>query len=124
MKQLTSGAEPSPDFTPIAHWLGASDPANFEFVFWSMFIIITILSIIVFNLGFARKLPLFKNIIVYAVMLFGNMFITFFALTLPIIESLGIAALILGIYKLQLNRHKRETEDSELEESETEDIRP
>lgn len=122
MIHFSSGAEPSPDFTPIAHWLGASDPANFEFVFWSMFIMITVLSIIVFNLGFARKLPLLKNIVVYAVMLVGNMFITFFALTLPIIESLGIAAIILGVYKLQLNRHKREK--SEEDESETENTHP
>ncbi|AOM83309.1 YlaH-like family protein [Salisediminibacterium beveridgei] len=118
MIHLSSGAEPSPDFTPIAHWLGASDPANFEFVFWSMFIMITVLSILVFNLGFARKLPLFKNIVVYAVMLFGNMFITFFALTLPIIESLGIAAVILGVYKLQLNRHKRERGEGDQSEKE------
>lgn len=117
MKLLSNGAEASPDFTPIAYWLGASDPENFVFVFWSMFIIINVLSVLVFNLGFARKLPIIKNIVIYSVMLFGNMFITFFALTLPIIESLGVAALILGIYKLQLNRHQ----DSETEtETETE----
>ena len=112
---LSNGAEASPDFTPIAYWLGASDPENFVFVFWSMFIIINLLSILVFNLGFARKLPLIKNIVIYAVMLFGNMFITFFALTLPIIESLGVAALILGIYKLQLNRHKENESETDIQ---------
>lgn len=103
----------SPDFSPIAHWLGASDPENFIFVFWSLYIIINVLSIIVFNLGFARKLSLLKNIVVYSVMLFGNMFITFLALTLPVIESLFLAALVLGVYKIQLKRHKQAEAEAE-----------
>lgn len=100
----------SPNMTPLAELLGASDPENFLTVFWILYIIINVLSIIVFNLGFARKLPLLKNIVIYAVMLFGNMFITFFAFTLPIIESLFLAGLVLGIYKFQLKRHKRNEE--------------
>jgi hypothetical protein len=104
---------PSPNFSPIAEWLGAADPSNFVMVFWIMYIIINALSILVFNLGFARKLPLLKNVVIYAVMFFGNMFITLFALTLPVIESLGIAALVLGMYKFQLRRHKQEEASEE-----------
>ncbi|MCR6095899.1 YlaH-like family protein [Salipaludibacillus agaradhaerens] len=105
----------SPDLTPIAEWLGAQDPDNVVFAFWIMYIIVNVLSVIVFNLGFARKLPLLKNVIIYGLMFFGNIFMTFLALALPIIESLFIAALVLGIYKLQLRRHQRAdtTEQSE-----------
>ncbi|PRO64853.1 hypothetical protein C6I21_12685 [Alkalicoccus urumqiensis] len=99
--------------TPIAEFLGANDPENFLIAFWILYAIINILSIVVFNLGFARKLPLLKNVIVYGAMFFGNMFITFLAYTLPIIESLFIAAVILAVYKLQLRRHKQhEPEES------------
>lgn len=109
------GGEPTPDFTPIAEWLGAANPEeNFVMAFWVMYIIINLLSILVFNLGFARKLPILKNVVVYAVMFFGNMFITFFAFTMPIIESLMIAAVVLGIYKLRFRRHQQaEATDSQ-----------
>ncbi|UTR15229.1 YlaH-like family protein [Salipaludibacillus sp. LMS25] len=105
----------SPKLTPIAEWLGAQDTDNAVFAFWIMYIIVNVLSVIVFNLGFARKLPLLKNVIIYGLMFFGNMFMTFLAFALPIIESLFIAALVLGIYKLQLRRHQRTdtTEQSE-----------
>ncbi|PYZ93285.1 hypothetical protein CR194_08815 [Salipaludibacillus keqinensis] len=110
---FASTATPAPDMSPLAQWLGATDPNNFVMAFWIMYVIINALSILVFNLGFARKLPLLKNVVIYAVMFFGNMFITLLALTLPIIESLFIAALVLGVYKLQLRRHKREEANEE-----------
>ncbi|WP_096189272.1 YlaH-like family protein [Evansella halocellulosilytica] len=104
----TSTLESAPNMTPIAEWLGATNPENFLFAFTVLYIMTNVLTIIVFNLGFARKLPILKTVIVYVMMLFGNIFITFLALTLPIIESLFVAALVLGVYKLQLRRHKKE----------------
>ncbi|SES39555.1 YlaH-like family protein [Salipaludibacillus aurantiacus] len=116
MLSAVNNTEPvAPDMTPIAQWLGATDPENFLFAFVIMYIIINALSILVFNLGFARKLPVLKNVVIYAVMFFGNIFITFLALSLPIIESLFIAALVLGIYKFQLKRHKNDEQKSEEE---------
>lgn len=105
--------KPSVDVSPIAQLLGAGDPNNFVMAFWVMYIIVNALSILVFNLGFARKLPLLKNVVIYVLMFIGNMFMTLLALTLPIIESLFIATLVLGIYKLQLKRHKQEQENDE-----------
>ncbi|MDG5789468.1 YlaH-like family protein [Evansella sp. AB-P1] len=105
----------SPNMTPIATWLGATDPENFLFAFAILYLIVNVLTIVVFNLGFARKLPLLKLIVVYSVMLFGNILITFLAFTLPIIESLFVATLVLGVYKLQLKRHKQEIAKSESE---------
>ncbi|QKS71563.1 YlaH-like family protein [Paenalkalicoccus suaedae] len=104
---------PAPEMTPIATFLGAEDPSNFLFAYIILYLIINALSILVFNLGFARRLPILQTVIVYVLMFFGNIFITLFALTLPIIESLFIAALILGIYKFQLRRHKKELAEEE-----------
>ncbi|CAM3961636.1 YlaH-like family protein [Alkalicoccus chagannorensis] len=109
--------QPSPDtefnVSPMAEFLGGADAENFLFVFFALFIIINLLSVIVFNLGFARKLPPLKNAIVYSVMFFGNFFLTFLALFMPIAESLVIAAVVLGVYKLQLRRHQAEEGQSD-----------
>lgn len=102
----------APNMTPIAEWLGATNPENFLVAFVALYIIVNVLTILVFNLGFARKLPVLKTIVVYVMMLFGNIFLTFLALTLPIIESLAVAAIVLGLYKLQLRRHKQESSEA------------
>ncbi|WP_018921410.1 YlaH-like family protein [Salsuginibacillus kocurii] len=69
---------------------------------------VIIMSIVVFNLGFARKLPLLKNVIVYAALIIGAFPITIFAVGMPIVESLIISALVLGIYKIRLRSHKKD----------------
>ncbi|WP_084405700.1 YlaH-like family protein [Alteribacter aurantiacus] len=94
--------------TPIAELFGAQDPTNFLFAYWALFVIVNILSVLVFNLGFARKLPILKNVVIYLVMLFGNMFITFLAFSMPIIEALFIAAIVLGVYRFQMRKRKQE----------------
>uniref|UniRef100_UPI00406C0E23 YlaH-like family protein n=1 Tax=Metasolibacillus sp. FSL K6-0083 TaxID=2921416 RepID=UPI00406C0E23 len=71
-------------------------------------LVIFALSALVFKLGFARELPLMKNIIIYTFLFVGCILLTFFAFFLPMIEGLVIAALILIIYKTRLWREKRE----------------
>src|SRR5690554_1976872 len=100
--------EGSINVTPVAQWLGAENPENFFSVFPILYLIVCVLTIVVFNLGFARKLPLLKQAIVYAALLLGNILLTLLAITLPIIESLFIAVLVLSIYKIRLLVHKRE----------------
>ena len=73
-----------------------------------VFILVFILSAIVFKLGFARELPLLKNIIIYTFLFLGCIMLTFFAFFLPMIEGLIVAALILIVYKSRLWREKRE----------------
>ena len=73
-----------------------------------VFILVFILSAIVFKLGFARELPLMKNIIIYTFLLLGCIMLTFFALFLPMVEGLIVAALILIVYKSRMWREKRE----------------
>ncbi|MGJ9383934.1 hypothetical protein CR203_02180 [Salipaludibacillus neizhouensis] len=108
MYLATTAKTVSPNLAPIAEWLGASDPENAVMAYFVMYLIINALSIVVFNLGFARKLPILKTVVVYVVMFLGNFIITILSFSLPIIESLLIAAVILGVYKIQLRRHKKE----------------
>ncbi|WP_240375054.1 YlaH-like family protein [Bacillus piscicola] len=81
--------------------------------FWLLYVAIVIMSIIVFNLGFARKLPILKNVIVYSGLLIGALILTIFAIGMPVVESLIAAALVLGIYRIRLHRHKKEQHNQE-----------
>ncbi|WP_342512730.1 YlaH-like family protein [Sporosarcina sp. FSL K6-1522] len=72
--------------------------------------LVFIMSAIVFKLGFARQLPLLKNIIIYAFLFIGCLVLTFLALFLPIVEGLIVAALILIIYRVRrMNEHKEDS---------------
>ena len=81
---------------------------NYDAAGYVVFILVFILSAIVFKLGFARELPLMKNIIIYTFLFLGCIMLTFFAFFLPMIEGLIVAALILIVYKSRMWREKRE----------------
>lgn len=83
---------------------------SYEVAGYVVFILVFILSAIVFKLGFARELPLLKNIIIYTFLFLGCIMLTFFAFFLPMIEGLMVAALILIVYKSRMWREKREQE--------------
>ncbi|MBW8348678.1 YlaH-like family protein [Bacillus sp. IITD106] len=74
---------------------------------WLLWLTITGLSILVYKLGFAKKLPILKSAIIYLFLIVGCLFLTFLAIFLPITEGLMVAALILIIYKIRLNREKK-----------------
>lgn len=74
---------------------------------WLLYITIIVLCIIVFKLGFAKKLPLIKSAVIYLFLILGCTVLTFFAVFLPITEGLVVAALILIVYKIRLNQQKK-----------------
>ncbi|MCM3587044.1 YlaH-like family protein [Mesobacillus maritimus] len=78
---------------------------------WMLYLTILLLSILVYKLGFAKKLPIGKAIIIYLFLGFGCTFLTFLGIFLPIAEGLVVAALILIIYKLRLRLHKKQEMD-------------
>ncbi|KOP81934.1 hypothetical protein AMS60_05205 [Bacillus sp. FJAT-21945] len=80
---------------------------NSEVGMWLLYLTIVVLCIIVFKLGFAKKLPIAKSIIIYLFLILGCTILTFFAVFLPIAEGLVIAALILIIYKIRLHQTKK-----------------
>ncbi|YCA45855.1 YlaH-like family protein [Bacillus sp. JZ8] len=80
---------------------------NPEAGMWLLYFTILLLAIIVYNLGFARKLPIIKNVIIYALLAFGCTILTFFGAFLPVAEGLLIAAIVLGVYKVRLHQAKK-----------------
>ncbi|MRX71678.1 hypothetical protein GJU40_05750 [Bacillus lacus] len=72
-----------------------------------LFTVILALSILVFKLGFAQKLPPLKAGIIYLFLFLGSSVLTFLGAFLPVAEGLMIAALILIIYKIRLHRSKK-----------------
>lgn len=78
-----------------------------------LFVLIFILSAIVYKLGFSRKLKLLQTLIIYLFLFLGCLILTFLAFFLPIAEGLIVAALILIIYRVRrMNEYKGEKEDS------------
>ncbi|WLR52183.1 YlaH-like family protein [Bacillus tianshenii] len=70
------------------------------------------LSILVYKLGFAKKLPVLKNVIIYSVLAFGCTVLTFLGVFLPVAEGLVIAALVLGVYKLRLKQSQKQEKEA------------
>lgn len=81
---------------------------SYEIAGYMLFLLVFILSAIVYKLGFAKKLKLSQNIVIYVFLFLGCILLTFFALYLPMVEGLIVAALILIVYKTRLWREKRE----------------
>lgn len=75
---------------------------------WLLYLTIVVLSIVVYKLGFAQKLPLGKSAVIYFFLLVGCTFLTFLGVFLPVAEGLVVAALILIIYKIRLRQSKKQ----------------
>lgn len=70
--------------------------------FLTLYAITTVLLMIVYNLGFARKLPVLKSIIVYIALAAGAFPLAFLGIALPVVESLLIATVVLTIVRLRM----------------------
>ncbi|CEI84430.1 membrane protein [Oceanobacillus oncorhynchi subsp. incaldanensis] len=82
-------------------------------IFWIFYVMNLILSAIAYQLGFAKKLPIAKNIIVYILLMVGTFVITIFStvMRMPTIECLIIIILVLGIYRFRLHRERKNRSD-------------
>ncbi|RDI47604.1 YlaH-like family protein [Falsibacillus pallidus] len=86
---------------------------NPELGMWLLYITFIALSILVYKLGFALKLPVLKSVVIYIFLILGCTLLTFLGIFLPVGEGLVVAALILIIYKIRLhNQKKMEAEQS------------
>ncbi|SDL78247.1 YlaH-like family protein [Sediminibacillus halophilus] len=75
--------------------------------FLLLYLTIGILLAICYKLGFARKLPLLKSLIVYIFLFIGAFIIAMLGLKLPMAECLVIIALVLGIYRFRLAQDRK-----------------
>lgn len=86
-----------------------------DHVFVSLYVLNLIFSISAYKLGFARKLPLLKSILVYFVLAIGVFVLTFFnilgpmlnGMVAPVTEVLIITSLVLGIYRYRLHKTRQ-----------------
>lgn len=81
---------------------------SYEIAGYVTFILVFLLSALVYKLGFAKQLKFGQNVVIYIFLFLGCIVLTFLALFLPMIEGLVVAALILILYKNRLWREKRE----------------
>ncbi len=75
---------------------------------WLLYGTIVLLSIIAYQLGFARKLSLIKTVIVYIFLFLGCTVLTFLAVFLPVAEGLFVICLAMFIYRLRKAWDKKE----------------
>lgn len=75
---------------------------------WLLYFTILALSVLVYKLGFAKKLPPLKAGIVYLFLALGCTVLTLLGAFLPIAEGLVVAALVLILYKVRLYKTKQE----------------
>ncbi|KKB39208.1 hypothetical protein QY97_00110 [Bacillus thermotolerans] len=80
---------------------------------WVYWATIILLCIVVYNLGFAKKLSVIQNIVIYVSLIAGSLLLLILSYQLPVVESLFVAALVLGVYKLRLKLHKQENEEGQ-----------
>lgn len=84
-----------------------------DHVFWILFGLNLIFGAISYKLGFARKLPLLKDVFVYIMLAVGTYILTIFSIFgLPITESLVIIAIVLAIYRFRLHQQRKERNKS------------
>jgi hypothetical protein len=76
--------------------------------FWLLYALVVLMSVIVYHLGFARKLPILKSAVIYVMLLIGSIPITLFAIGMPVVESLMVAALVFGIYRYRLAKSQKQ----------------
>lgn len=82
---------------------------SYDVAGYVLFLTIFLLSVLVYKLGFAKKLRLGQNIVIYTFLFVGCVVLTFLAFFLPVVEGLIVAALILIIYKIRLRLEKKQS---------------
>ncbi|WP_017727150.1 YlaH-like family protein [Halalkalibacterium ligniniphilum] len=96
-------------------WIARGVVENPWFGFYT-YLLMVALTILVFNLGFARKLPLLKSIIVYVVLVLGCLVFWTIEFVFPqsyITAILAITAVILGAYRFRLHQHRKKERQHE-----------
>ncbi len=80
---------------------------NPEIGMWLLYGFIYLLCVLVYKLGFAKKLPILKSAVIYLILALGCTALTFLGIFLPVAEGLVAALVVLGIYKFRLNQSKK-----------------
>lgn len=74
---------------------------------WFLFIAIYLLAVLSYVLGFARKIKLWQNVVIYVLMFIGCLPLTLFGAFYPVAECMLVIALVMGIYRYRLHQDKK-----------------
>lgn len=89
-----------------------------DHIFGIFYVLNFIFGIIAYKLGFARKLPILKSLVIYALLAIGTFILTIFSIMrLPMTESLIIVSLVMGIYRFRLHRERQRKQTSQNHQS-------
>lgn len=71
--------------------------------FWITYFVILMMTAIIFKVAFARRLPILKTIVVYAVLAIGCYFFTIMhILRFPVMPALAITLVIIAVARLRM----------------------
>lgn len=76
--------------------------------FWLLYAAVVIMSALVYHLGFAKKLKVWQQIVIYVLLLIGAFPLTIFAIGMAVVESLIAAALVLTIYRIRHRQRRKQ----------------
>lgn len=81
-----------------------------ENTFNIFFVLNYIFGIVAYKLGFARKLSVLKNVVIYIMLAVGMFILSLFSSIggYPVTESLIIISVVLGIYRYRLHKERKE----------------
>lgn len=71
---------------------------------WGLYLLILVLSAVVYKLAFAIKLPILKSLIIYLLLAFGCTVLTFLGAFLPVAEGLAIATILLFLSRMRAKK--------------------
>lgn len=104
------------NFSLIHNWIVSNYEAGngglynflFQHIFWVFYFLNLLFGIIAYKLGFAKKLPLLKSLLVYVMLAIGMFIIAIFSIArLPMTETFIIISLILGVYRYRLYKDRQ-----------------
>jgi 4-hydroxybenzoate polyprenyltransferase len=72
--------------------------------FLILYAITAALLAIVYKLGFAKRLPILKSLIVYLVLVIGALPLAFLGTELPMVEALLLAVAVLAIVRFRMRK--------------------
>ncbi|TCS94658.1 YlaH-like family protein [Hazenella coriacea] len=78
--------------------------------FWGVYVMVLVLTAMIYKIAFARELPVLKSALVYLSLAIGCFLLAFMQiLRFPIIQILFITAIIIGLTRVRLsyNRSKQ-----------------
>mgnify|MGYP001203879481 CR=1 FL=1 len=108
MKNVTFAAaagqmvQPEPTGLIAKYIYSVTDP---PLAFLLLYVVIVVFMAAAYKLGFARKLPLLKQALVYLILVLGCFILTFMAYEIPIADIVVITVAVLAVVRYRASRY-------------------